>query len=129
MMRTALGVIMISNATLFLFGAVQHAGIPIGRFHEPEIIPAAVVESICGSFLLWGSIVIFAHLSNDWKDGADRQLGCLGWSFARYGRAGSGKGSPNSEQRPLSSHHARIDRRQLAYSVLRKISIAEELKR
>ncbi|HWY55246.1 MAG TPA: hypothetical protein VNZ03_12330 [Terriglobales bacterium] len=67
MMRTALGLIMISNAALFLFGAIQHAGIPVGSFHEPRIIPAAVVESICGLFLLWGSIAIFGHLSSDWK--------------------------------------------------------------
>jgi hypothetical protein len=68
-MRIALGLIMISNAALFFFGAVQHAGIPLGRFHEPEIIPAAIVETICGLFLLWGSIAIFGHFSGHWRIG------------------------------------------------------------
>ncbi len=92
MMRTALGVIMISNATLFLFGAVQHAGIPIGRFHEPEIIPAAVVESICGSFLLWGSIAIFAHLSNDWKVALIGNLVALGGVLLGMAALAAGRG-------------------------------------
>ncbi len=53
-MKTLLGCLMISNAALFFFGAVQHLGIAIGRFHEPRIIPAAVVETICGISLAWG---------------------------------------------------------------------------
>lgn len=65
-MRAALGLIMSSNAALFFFGAMQHAGISLGRFHEPKIIPAAIVESICGVFLLWGSIAIAGHLSAGW---------------------------------------------------------------
>jgi hypothetical protein len=44
-MRPALGLLIVSNAALFLFGAVQHAGIPLGRFHEPTIIPAVIVET------------------------------------------------------------------------------------
>ena len=66
-MRTAVGLVMIANAALFLFGAVQHAGISVGKFHEPKIIPAAVVETICAIFLLWGGSAIFGHLSHDWK--------------------------------------------------------------
>jgi hypothetical protein len=31
-MRTLLGLLMISNATLFLFGAIQQAGLGIGPF-------------------------------------------------------------------------------------------------
>jgi hypothetical protein len=57
---------MISNAALFLFGAVQHAGIPVGRFQEPKIIPAALVETLCGLFLLWGSIAILGQFSRHW---------------------------------------------------------------
>jgi hypothetical protein len=66
-MRTALGLIMISNATLFFFGAVQHAGISFGRIHEPKIIPAAIVETVCGLFLLWGSIAVFRDFSRHWS--------------------------------------------------------------
>ena len=67
MMRTMLGLVMISDALLFLFGAVQHAGVPLGRFHEPKILPAAIVECICGLLLLWGGIAIFGNLSGHWK--------------------------------------------------------------
>jgi hypothetical protein len=52
-MRKALGFLMISNAALFLFGAVQHSGIPLGRFYEPTIIPAVIVETVCGLFFLY----------------------------------------------------------------------------
>jgi hypothetical protein len=67
MMRTALGLIMISNAALFFFGAVQHVGISLGRINEPKIIPAAIVETICGLFLLWGSIAVLSRVSGHWK--------------------------------------------------------------
>ncbi|MBV9342804.1 MAG: hypothetical protein JO159_18220 [Acidobacteria bacterium] len=67
MMRTALSVIMIANAALFLFGAVQHAGIACGRFHEPRIVPAAVVETICWLSLLGGSIAILSNFAGHWE--------------------------------------------------------------
>jgi hypothetical protein len=54
MMRVAVAVVMYSNAALFFFGALQHAGIAIGPFHEPYILPAAVVETICGLALAAG---------------------------------------------------------------------------
>ncbi len=37
---------MIANAALFLFDAVQHAGVAIGALHEPRIVPAAIVEAV-----------------------------------------------------------------------------------
>ena len=55
-MKTVLGLIMVANAALFLFGAVQHAGVAIGPFHEPRIIPAAIVETICAIALLSGAL-------------------------------------------------------------------------
>lgn len=54
-MKTLLGLVMIANAALFLFGALQHAGVAIGSFHEPPILPAAIVESICALSLLLGA--------------------------------------------------------------------------
>jgi len=65
-MKTLLGCLMISNAGLFFFGAVQHLGIAIGRFHEPRIIPAAVVETICGISLAWGAAFVFGHPTVRW---------------------------------------------------------------
>ncbi len=65
-MKTLLGILMISNAALFFFGAVQHLGIAIGRFHEPRIIPAAIVETICGISLAWGGAFVFSHSLLNW---------------------------------------------------------------
>jgi hypothetical protein len=47
-MKTVAGLLMIANAALFFFGSVQHAGVVVGRFHEPLIIPAAIVEACVG---------------------------------------------------------------------------------
>jgi len=58
---------MISNAALFLFGAVQHAGVAIGPFHEPRIIPAAIVETVCGLCLLWGATAAFDYSMVRWR--------------------------------------------------------------
>jgi len=70
-MRLALAVLMFSNAGLFFFGALQHAGISIGRFHEPYILPAAIVESVCGVALAWGGAAVLA--------------GWQGWGMALVG--------------------------------------------
>jgi hypothetical protein len=66
-MRIALALTMISNAVLFFFGSVQHVGISLGNFHEPRIIPAAIVESICGLFLLGGGVAMASHFPAAWK--------------------------------------------------------------
>jgi|GEM_PF-1687118 hypothetical protein len=54
-MRVAVAAVMYANAALFFFGALQHAGISLGRFHEPYILPAAIVETICGLALAAGA--------------------------------------------------------------------------
>lgn len=66
-MRTALAILMILNAALFLFGAIQHAGIPLGPYREPTIIPAVIVETVCGLFLLCVGIAVLRHYSTGWK--------------------------------------------------------------
>jgi len=65
-MKTAAGSLMTANAGLFFFGAVQHLGFAIGPFHEPHILPAAIVESICGLCLLWGATAIFLRSTGHW---------------------------------------------------------------
>jgi uncharacterized membrane protein SpoIIM required for sporulation len=50
---------MTANAILFFFGAVQHVGITLGPFHEPHIIPAAIVEGTCGLALASGAVASF----------------------------------------------------------------------
>ena len=58
-MKTLAGALMIVNAAFFFFGAAQHAGVAIGPFHEPRILPAAIVETICGAGLSWGALALF----------------------------------------------------------------------
>jgi hypothetical protein len=48
-----------TNAALFVFGAVQHAGIAVGQFREPRILPAAIVEAICGAALATAAAALF----------------------------------------------------------------------
>lgn len=65
-MKTAAGSLMMANAALFFFGAVQHVGYAIGPFHEPHIVPAAIVESICGLCLFWGATALFRRSTRRW---------------------------------------------------------------
>lgn len=60
-MRNWIGLVMITNAALFFYGALQHAGIAIGPFHEPLIIPAAIVETLCGVSLVAGGVAVLTH--------------------------------------------------------------------
>jgi len=37
---------------------VQHAGVAIGPFHEPVIVPAVIVESLCAIALPFGAVAL-----------------------------------------------------------------------
>ena len=102
-MRAVLAIIMISNAALFLFGAVQHAGMSVGRFHEPRIIPAAVVETICALFLLWGSIAMFAHFLGRWKIALIGNLVALSGVLLGMAALAAGRG-PRTASNDLYHH-------------------------
>lgn len=65
-MKTGAALVMLANAALFFFGAIQHAGIAVGHFHEPVIIPAVIVESLCGVSLLWGGIALLRSSKSSW---------------------------------------------------------------
>ena len=67
MTKAVLGIIMLANAALFFFGATQHVGITLGPFHEPRIIPAAIVESICGISLTWGAAIVLGSPLLAWS--------------------------------------------------------------
>jgi ABC-type Fe3+ transport system permease subunit len=67
-MKTAAGFLMIANAALLALGAAQHAGLAIGPFHEPLIIPAAIVETLCCICLLWGAMALLGnHSAKRWR--------------------------------------------------------------
>ena len=66
-MKTLAASLMMANAALFFFGAVEHAGVTLRSFHEPLIIPAAIVEAICGLSLLWGAAMLFRDSRVRWR--------------------------------------------------------------
>ena len=58
LMKQVLTALMAANAAVFVFGAVQHAGVGIGSLHEPVIVPASIVETVCALALFWGVVAI-----------------------------------------------------------------------
>ena len=66
-MKTAAGCLMMANAALFFFGAVQHAGVAVGPFREPLIVPAAIVETLCGICVVWGAAALFRNSKAGWR--------------------------------------------------------------
>jgi hypothetical protein len=57
-MKQLLTTLMLVNAALFVFGALQHADVAFGPLHEPVIIPASIVELLCALALIWGAVAI-----------------------------------------------------------------------
>ena len=58
---------MLGNAALFVFGALQHAGVAIGSLHEPVIVPASVVEVLCAVALSWGAGAVLKQSLKAWR--------------------------------------------------------------
>jgi len=77
-MKTVAGLVMTANAAVFFFGGVQHAGVTVWRFHEPAIIPAAIVEAVCGLCLLWGAGALFRGGRTRWRTALITNLVALG---------------------------------------------------
>jgi hypothetical protein len=102
-MRILLGWVMVSNAALFFFGALQHAGIALGRFHEPRIIPATLVEAICGLSLVWGALAVFGHSTLRWRSPLIANLVALGGVLLGMASLAAGKG-PRTPSNDLYHH-------------------------
>ena len=62
---TVITVLMVGEALTFLLAALLHLGIPLG-FSEPRIIPAAIVEGLCGLFLAGSTYAVFARTRLAW---------------------------------------------------------------
>ena len=58
---------MLGNAALFVFGALQHAGVVIGSLSEPVIIPASIVELLCALALIWGVVAVLTGSLKAWR--------------------------------------------------------------
>jgi hypothetical protein len=66
-MRPLLTVLMLGNAALFVFGALQHAGVAIGSLHEPVIVPASIVEAFGALVLSWGAAAVLRQSPKAWR--------------------------------------------------------------
>jgi hypothetical protein len=102
-MKIFLGCLMIANAGLFFFGAVQHAGVGIGHFREPRIIPAAIVESLCGLSLVWGVAAVFGHSPGEWRTAMIANLVPLGGVSLGMAALVAGRG-PRTASNDLYHH-------------------------
>lgn len=94
---------MIANAALYFFGAIQHAGARIGSFHEPHIIPAAIVESICGLTLVWGATAVLRHSAVAWRTALIANLVPLGGVLLGMAALAAGWG-PRTRSNDLYHH-------------------------
>jgi hypothetical protein len=64
---TVISVLIVGEAITFLLAALLHLGVelPLG-FTEPQIIPAAIVEGLCGLFLAVSAYGVIARTSWAW---------------------------------------------------------------
>ena len=64
---TVISVLMVLEAITFLVAALLHLGIqlPLG-FSEPQIIPATIVEGLCGIFLAVSAYAVIARKTWAW---------------------------------------------------------------
>jgi hypothetical protein len=92
MVKTILGLLMIANAALFFFGAVQHIGVAIGAFHEPRIIPAAIVEIICGISLASGAVIVLTRTGFSYSAPLISNLIALGGVLLGMAALAAGRG-------------------------------------
>ncbi len=65
-----IGIVMIIEAITFWIGAMLHLGTPIPLgftvITEPQIIPATIVEGLCGLVLAVGAYAVFTSQSWAW---------------------------------------------------------------
>ena len=62
-----ISVLMVVETITFLLAALSHLGIPFPPgFSEPRIIPAAIVEGLCGVFLAVGTYGVFVRKTWAW---------------------------------------------------------------
>ncbi len=63
-----INVLIVGEATTFLLATLLHLGIPVPLgFTQPQIIPAAIVEGLCGIFLAVSAYAIFTYKTWAWR--------------------------------------------------------------
>ncbi|HEY7126266.1 MAG TPA: hypothetical protein VH540_20145 [Ktedonobacterales bacterium] len=63
---TLISLLMAAEAVTFLLAALLHLGIPLG-FSEPRILPATIVEGLCGLFLAASAYAVLARKTWAWR--------------------------------------------------------------
>src|SRR6266487_1013922 len=65
---TVISVLIVLETITFLLAALLHLGVqlPLG-FTEPPIIPAAIVEGLCGLFLALSAYAVFTRRTWAWS--------------------------------------------------------------
>jgi hypothetical protein len=99
-MKTLLSLLMLTNAGLFLFGAIQRAGVRIGPFHESFILPATIVETICGAFLVWGAVAALKNKDAGCRKALIGNLVALGGVLLGMAALASGRGPKGTSGDP-----------------------------
>jgi hypothetical protein len=61
-----ISVLMVAEAVTFLLAALLHLGIPLG-FSEPRILPAAIVEGLCGLLLAVSTYAVLVRTRWAWS--------------------------------------------------------------
>ena len=95
--------LMFANAALFFFGSVQHLGFKLGRFHEPVILPAAIVEALCGVSLLVGAVALVRDWNSRWYVALVGNLVAMGGVFLGMAALAAGRG-PRTASNDLYHH-------------------------
>ena len=98
--RTAVGVLAVLYAATFLLGALLHLGVrvPVGSavLAEPRIVPAAIVEGLCGLFLAVGAYAVLARRTWAWPTVTAAHAFALGGVLLGIGALAVGAG-PSTE--------------------------------
>jgi hypothetical protein len=107
-MKALLTALMLCNVALFVFGALQHAGVTIGSLHEPTIIPASVVEALCAVALSCGAAAVTKHSLNAWRAACTGNLVAIVGVVIGMVALAMGAGPADRKQRPLPQNHAGV---------------------
>jgi hypothetical protein len=73
MLHQAFGILGLAEGLSFLFMSALHAGVFGPLFGEPVIVPAMIVEGLCGTVLMVASVGLLARLPWGWSGAVGAQ--------------------------------------------------------
>ncbi len=95
--RVILTFVIVVDAVTFFFFGFLHSGVrlPLGFavLHEPRIIPAMVVESLCGLMLAGSALSIAAYKSWAWEASVIAHIFSIGGVLLGMAALAAGRGS------------------------------------